>query len=199
MSREYKPYNPLDKVHLGESVAEALLRSELHPLGEIERFKGAGVYAIYYSGAFPAYAQIVAKGVPIYVGKAVPPGARQGGLGLDADPGPALYNRIREHAESIRAAAETLDINDFQCRFLVVEDIWIPLGESLLIARFNPVWNKHLDGFGNHDPGSGRYKGLCTRWDTVHPGRGWAVKCAPRPESREQIIADLTSFIESMG
>lgn len=28
---------------------------------------------------------------PIYVGKAVPPGARKGGLGLDVDHGQALY------------------------------------------------------------------------------------------------------------
>ena len=31
------------------------------------------------------------------------------------------------------------------------------LGESLLIAKFAPIWNKLIDGFGNHDPDKGRY------------------------------------------
>jgi hypothetical protein len=26
-----------------------------------------------------------------------------------------------------------------------VDDIWIPLGESLLIEMFSPLWNKVLD------------------------------------------------------
>ena len=39
------PYNPLDKRNLGESVAGAMLKSEIHPLPP-EKFKGAGIYAI---------------------------------------------------------------------------------------------------------------------------------------------------------
>ena len=35
---------------------------------------------------------------PIYVGKAVPAGARKGGFGLGADPGSALFRRLKEHA-----------------------------------------------------------------------------------------------------
>jgi hypothetical protein len=42
-------YNPLDKKHLGESVAEALLRGEPDPLGALGLFNGAGIYAIYYN------------------------------------------------------------------------------------------------------------------------------------------------------
>lgn len=40
------PYNPLDKHNLGNNVAEALLRSEVHSLGDLSRFQGAGVYSI---------------------------------------------------------------------------------------------------------------------------------------------------------
>jgi hypothetical protein len=119
-----------------------------------------------------------------------PPGARKGNFDLDAKPGPVLYKRLQEHAESVNAAGY-LQIEDFFCRFLVVDDIWIPLGESLLIAQFAPVWNKLVDGFGNHDPGKGRYQGMRSKWDTLHPGRVWAAKCAVRKETVEQIKIEL--------
>ena len=43
-----------------------------------------------------------------------------------------------------------------------------------MIARFGPVWNSIVDGFGNHDPGAGRRAGMVSRWDVLHPGRAWA-------------------------
>ncbi len=51
------PYNPLDKRHLGEQVAEALLEQDVQPLPP-SRFIGAGVYALYYIGDFPAYSAL---------------------------------------------------------------------------------------------------------------------------------------------
>ena len=140
---------------------------------------------------------LVTNGIPIYVGKAVPPGAHKGNFGLDTDPGQALYRRLKEHAESIRRASN-LNIKDFQCRYLVVDDIWIPLGEALLIAKFAPIWNKIIDGFGNHDPGKGRYQQLRSRWDTLHPGRSWAHKCQERGETSEQIEGELIAYLESI-
>lgn len=194
-------FNPLDKRNLGESVAQALLGEPVVPLSGISKFEGAGVYAIYYSGAFPAYkalAKANAEGccfVPIYVGKAVPAGARKGG-DLEADPGNVLFNRLRQHAASIEQAAN-LSLCDFHCRYLVVDDIWIPLGEALLIARFAPLWNKVIDGFGNHDPGRGRHKGLRPRWDVLHPGRPWSESCSNRPETAEQIICEAKEYLRS--
>ena len=79
----------------------------------------------------------------------------------------------------------------------MVDDIWIPLGESLLIARFSPVWNALIDGFGNHDPGSGRYNGMRPRWDVLHPGRAWAAKCKERPESAKDIEQDVETYLRS--
>ena len=84
------------------------------------------------------------------------------------------------------AAATNLNIQDFYCRFLSVDDIWIPLTESLMIERFKPVWNVILDGFGNHDPGSGRHKGKMTMWDCLHPGRAWAAKLQPCTHIRQR-------------
>ncbi len=67
-----------------------------------------------------------------------------------------LYHRLREHAASIQQVSN-LSLDDFLCQYLVVDDIWISLGESLLIEKFSPIWNTILVGFGNHDPGKGRY------------------------------------------
>ncbi|MDH4099798.1 MAG: Eco29kI family restriction endonuclease [Nitrospirota bacterium] len=174
------PFNPLDKKNLGESVAEALLLRPVHEMPPTP-FIGAGIYAIYYTGDFSDYAEIAKKnrkdkyGWPIYVGKAVPAGARKGGFGLDSDPGQVLYKRLVEHTTSIQQT-ENLDIRDFACRYLVVDDIWIPLAESMLIEMFSPLWNQLIDGFGNHDPGSGRYNQQKSQWDILHPGRPWATK-----------------------
>lgn len=191
------PYNPLEKNNLGASVADALLERAKIQLDNIEQFIGAGIYVIYYSGNFVPYSQIVANDIPIYVGKAVPAGARKGNFGLETDPGQALYKRLNEHAESIKQVSN-INIVDFQCRYLVVDDIWIPLGESLLIAKFSPIWNKIIDGFGNHDPGKGRYMQLRSRWDTLHPGRAWSSKCQNRIETEKQIIGELTSYLKNM-
>jgi hypothetical protein len=132
--------------------------------------------------------------MPIYVGKAVPAGARKGGFGLDADPGTVLHKRLAEHAESI-GQAKNLDVVDFSCRYLVVDDIWIPLGESLLIETFSPIWNKVVDGFGNHDPGSGRYEQQRSPWDMLHPGRSWAMKCKSNAKNEKDIAHEVESFL----
>jgi hypothetical protein len=194
-----EPYNPLDKIHLGENVAKALLAQPVVALPP-DPFTGAGIYALYYAGKFPPYSRIAEKNVneqwdaPIYVGKAVPAGARKGGYGLGESPGEVLYRRLREHGESIQQA-RNLSLDDFKCRYLVVDDIWIPLGEALLISMFSPLWNKLLDGFGNHDPGAGRYNQQRSSWDEIHPGRPWAAKLRPHSRSKDEIIKSIAEFL----
>lgn len=195
------PFNPLDKRHLGESVGQAMLRRPVIPMANLTSFDGAGIYAIYYRGDFPAYEAIAKKNqgqnfiAPIYVGKAVPKGARRGG-DLEASPGKVLFNRLTQHKRSIEDV-NNLDIADFYCRYLIVDDIWIPLGESLLIAKFDPLWNKLIDGFGNHDPGKGRHAGLRPRWDVLHAGRPWASSCQSRGETAEQIIGEAMNYLRN--
>jgi hypothetical protein len=101
-----------------------------------------------------------------------------------------------QHARSVEEA-ENLAVADFHCRYLIVDDIWIPLGEALLIAKFDPLWNKLVDGFGNHDPGKGRHAGLRPRWDVIHPGRAWAKRCQPRDETDVQIIREAMDYLRS--
>ncbi len=188
------PFNPLAKERLGESVAKAMLQETVTKLPP-DPFIGAGIYAIYYTGNFPLYAELAKLNAndafqwPIYVGKAVPPGARKGGFTLEADPGNALYKRLKEHCSSIKFA-KNLEIDDFYCRYLVVDDIWISLTESMLIEMFSPLWNKVIDGFGNHAPGGGRKDQKRSVWDTLHPGRPWAEK---HPKAEYDVVELLES------
>jgi hypothetical protein len=199
------PYNPLAIENLAESVVTQLILTDAVPISEIEKFRGAGCYAIYYTGEelpHDAYADLAALNkpgeflYPIYVGKAVPSGARKG---LDIALGtrePALFNRLREHRESIEAA-ENLSVNDFYARWLALDNVWIPLAEGLLISRYAPVWNKIVDGFGNHDPGSGRYNQRISRWDVLHPGRTWATRLAIRAEDATAVEAEVVEYLRS--
>jgi Eco29kI restriction endonuclease len=186
-----EPYNPLAKANLAVSVAQALLRSDVRPLDETDKLIGAGVYAIYYTGDFPPYEPLKRKNIdrkfkqPIYVGKAVPKGARKGGVTFESASEAALRSRLRQHAASIDEVANSestnLSLSDFYYRSLVVDDIWIPLGESVLIHKFQPLWNMVIDGFGNKDPGNRRATQYRSSWDVLHPGREFAIKLADNP------------------
>lgn len=196
------PFNPLDKRNLGESIAVAMLRQPIVQLPP-SPFDGAGVYAIYYVGDFSAYKPIARRNsngqfsLPIYVGKAVPAGARKGGYGLDSPAGNVLFKRLQEHAKSIEEATN-LKAQHFWCRYLITDDIWIPLGESLLIERFKPIWNQLVDGFGNHDPGTGRHGQQRSPWDVLHPGRKWAEKCKEHAKSPASLLEEVSRFLKSL-
>lgn len=196
---EIPVYNPLEKRHIAENVMNALLRHPIEFLPPSQPFRGAGIYAIYYTGNFPEYAPIAKLNrderfsLPIYVGKAIPAGGRKGGFEQHYQ-GQALYKRLKEHSISI-SQVDNLSIDDFRCRFLVVDELWIPLGENMIIESFRPLWNAQLDGFGNHDPGSGRYSGKRSPWDMVHPGRPWAAKCQPSPQSAKNLLSGIREYL----
>jgi len=184
------PYNPLDKRHLAESAANALLRQEAEALPP-EPFEGAGIYAIYYLGDFSAYRPLAEKNrarldAPIYVGKADPKGGRRGG-DWDAPSGPALSDRLRKHANSI-AQACNLETADFRCRFLVLDDVWVRMAERMLISWYRPVWNVVVDGFGNNDPGGRRATQYRSPWDILHPGRPWVEKLAMGDVTEQAVL-----------
>ena len=199
------PYNPLDKNSIGDNIVRELAASPVRPLPSLKSggrslasrkdvFEGAGIYALYYIGDFSAYARITAANkekrfeAPIYIGKADPQGGRKGALELDAAGGTPLYSRLKDHASSIDQVIN-LQLPDFFCRFLVVDDIWISLGERRAIQKYLPLWNTTVDGFGNHDPGNRRKEQYRSDWDVVHPGRSWAEKLGRSPKSAEQILA----------
>lgn len=166
-----------------------------------ERFSGTGIYALYYVGASLYYTQISDKNrmefrLPIYVGKAVPEGWRQGRVAKNQTRSFELYRRLKDHAQSIRNA-ENLNSEDFLCRFMILEEgaeNMIGTVEAALIRYYTPIWNTLIDGFGNHDPGKGRYKQAKSDWDILHPGRNWAAKCDGESLSLADVEAKLLKY-----
>lgn len=155
----------------------------VQPVPPIEKFEGTGVYALYFIGKGSLYNQFheinrLEYRQPISVGKAVPRRWRQGRE--CSSKSNELYRRLCDHAKSI-AQAENLYIEDFLCRFMILENEasnLIGTVEAALIRHYQPLWNCLIDGFGNHDPGRGRYNQEISEWDVLHPGREWARKCA---------------------
>lgn len=156
----------------------------VHKLPPPTRFHGTGVYAIYYTGKNEHYKTLYEQNrlefhQPIYVGKAVPGGWRQARETKTGSVTFELFRRLSEHAKSVNQA-KNLELEDFFCRFMILEDgakHLIGTVEAALIRHYKPIWNTKIDGFGNHDPGSGRYNQAKSEWDIIHPGRPWAEKC----------------------
>jgi len=172
-----------------------------HPLPPPMRFVGTGVYALYYTGEFELYARLAIQNrtactQPIYVGKAVPSGWRRARI-RDSDSA-ALHQRLQEHARSIRQAS-TLQLEDFRCKFTILSgvesDLVVPV-EAELIRRCRPLWNSGVDGFGNHDPGSGRYNQARSDWDVLHPGRPWTERLTGKSPLQEDVEDRVRQFLE---
>lgn len=186
-ARAPEKYDPLTPLNLARSVERAVLDSPTQPLPPEGAFVGGGVYCIYYSGSNEPYAPIAGGSalVPLYVGSAV---QRARGLSvLPAVDRPVLLNRLREHAQTLEVAEDLL-LDDFSCRFLIADDMWAPSAAALLVYHLRPLWNTVVDGFGNHDPGSGRYNQAKSSWDELHPGRPWAARLRPPLRTRAEIL-----------
>lgn len=157
------PYDPLDLRTLAESMAKVVLEQPVHPLAKVPTFEGAGIYVIYYTGSYEPYRSIAQRNKnqkweqPIYVGEAARKGGRKGGVLVEGPAGKVLFNRLKNHLDSIRNT-KNLKVDEFWCRYLVIKDFFIPLCESLLIDRYTPIWNKVIDGFGNKVVGAGRQR-----------------------------------------
>jgi len=172
----------------------------VHKLPPPSRFVGTGVYALYYVGDYELYAKIANLNrksyvQPMYVGKAVPPGWRTARV-KDSET-PSLYSRLREHTRNLQQAAN-LQIGVFRCRFVILRgvesDLIVPV-EAELIRQYQPLWNTIIDGFGNHDPGSGRYNQARSEWDVLHPGRPWAERLTGEPPHLEDVIEKVQQFL----
>ncbi|WP_018119379.1 Eco29kI family restriction endonuclease [Corynebacterium mastitidis] len=194
-------FDPLSYDNLGASIARALDDEPVVPLTEIQRFDGAGIYALYYTGDFPAYELLAERNREqpgswaLYIGKAEAENARKGEANqATVTVGTKLFNRVRNHRSSIDAA-QNLNAEDFHVRMLAVAPTWIPLAEVVAIRLHRPVWNAIVDGLGNHNPGKGRKDMMRPRWDTLHPGRGWAEKLADRGETAGDIEQDVRRYL----
>lgn len=179
----------------------------VHPVPPPERFYGSGIYALYYTGSavpYGKYAELnrLAYDFPIYIGKAVPKGWRQSranhGKGQQCV---ELFSRISQHGNSIGKVA-SLALEDFSCRFVIFDGSssdMIGTLEAALIKWKKPLWNSYLDGFGNHDPGKGRYEQAKSGWDLVHPGRSWAEKCKGKTPTKKALLKGIEAFLAKVG
>ncbi|MDB9512979.1 Eco29kI family restriction endonuclease [Kamptonema animale CS-326] len=179
----------------------------VHTLPPPEPFLGTGVYALYYTGQNPLYKKYaelnrLAYSHPIYVGKAVPKGWRQARISDSSlSQSRELYSRLREHSNSLRVGSG-LSVEDFMCRFIIFEgpgSDMIGTIEASLIKLSKPLWNTAMDGFGNHDPGSGRYNQAKSAWDVIHPGRLWAEKCNGVYTNESTILANIERHFKNFG
>ncbi len=178
----------------------------VHPVPPPERFRGTGVYALYCimkTGAYAKYHEInrVSYLLPIYVGKAVPKGWRQARMIQSVDANTyELYGRLKEHVRSIEQGTN-LNLSEFYCRFMILEqkesDL-IGTVEAALIRQYKPLWNVILDGFGNHDPGSGRYEQTKSDWDVLHPGRPWADRCKGKPTKKSELTSIVNEYFRDV-
>lgn len=175
-----EPFDPLAVENVGVTLAVELLEQPHYPLPPATSFAGAGVYALYYTGSHSAYADLLGLDgtdgtrYPVYIGKAVRENAKQG-----FNPRPTtrakIWERLGQHADSIRTVEQAgndpdFRLSDFRCRYLVLNDAYITLAESTLIATFRPAWNGM--GFGSKVVGDFRMTGRPSLWDSLHPGRG---------------------------
>ena len=187
-------------------VSEAVdffVRTPLHLLPPPKQFLGSGIYALYYVGGYQPYARIarlnqVDCSLPIYVGKAVPPGWRTA-RSRDSETSD-LYLRLREHTRSIQQTTN-IAITDFHCRFMILNSIESELigpVEARLIRRYKPLWNTVIDGFGNHDPGAGRYNQARSEWDVLHPGRAWAEHLAGKKPDIAHLLEKINKALADL-
>jgi hypothetical protein len=177
-------------------VSAELMRQKPICFSDLSPFDGAGIYAILYKGRLKYY-DFVAKSrgtIPIYVGKSVQCGRRKGIAKKISQP---LFKRLCEHKRSIIQSAN-LDVADFAARYLVLDEPLIDLGETILIEKHRPIWNTCIDGFGNHNPGSGRLAGKRSAWDTIHPGRNWATGLA-ESKSVDEIKDRINTYRTALG
>lgn len=194
-------YSNADLVELIKDAVRFFNGTPVISLPLTEKFIGSGVYAFYYTGTLPLYdyyyeSNRTSYNAPIYIGKAVPRGWRQSRTTNSATQ-TELFSRLREHVSGLSATG--FNISDFKCRFVVFEDsatAMIGTIEAAIINQYMPLWNSCIDGFGNHDPGKGRYKQEVSDWDVLHAGRGWAKKCNQGKKTHADIAHKVKNYLQ---
>ena len=183
-------FDPSDPQRVGELISNTMLAQRKLPLAQVDKFWGAGVYAIYYNGDFDAYRPIKGTDHPIYVGKADPEDAH---ANTSEDQGLKLTGRLLEHAKNI-GKASNLRLDDFHYRYLVVKSAWQKAAEDHLIKVYTPIWNNETGicyGLGKHGDSAKTRANERSPWDMLHPGRIWACDNKPNRKTVAQIKADI--------
>jgi len=59
--------------------------------------------------------------------------------------------------------------------------------------------NFDMDGFGNHDPGKGRYNQAQSEWDVLHPGRSWVKRLTGASPSQAEVAAKAQQALKDLS
>tara|TARA_R110002167_G_scaffold29371_2_gene98259 strand:+ start:154 stop:1017 length:864 start_codon:yes stop_codon:yes gene_type:complete len=166
-------FDPTEPRLIGHFVALALIAQDRRPLQDIGKAYGSGIYAIYYIGQSETYRRISNTETPIYVGKADPPANAK----TVKEQGTKLTDRLNEHRKNIDKVSGIV-VADFEYRALAVQSGYQSSAEFHLIRLFEPIWNNEtriLFGLGKHGDAATTRANNKSPWDTIHPGRAWAV------------------------
>ena len=191
ISQPVSIFDPSNPKIVGRFAALALVAQRRMPLAALPKSYGSGVYALYYAGDVPLYRPISRTETPIYVGQAAPTSNH---ATSPREQGPRLSSRLSTHARNIRKAVSTLSIEDFSYRALVVQSGWETAAEEYLIHLFKPIWNSEtniLYGFGKHGDDPKTRANKRSPWDTIHPGREWAVESLEDAKNAARIDAEV--------
>lgn len=191
ISQPISVFDPSNPKVVGRFVSLALVAQNRQPLSEIPKTYGSGVYAIYYRGDFPLYVPLSGSETPIYVGQAAPASNH---ARTPREQGDKLSSRLATHKRNI-GKASSLALADFEFRSLVVQTGWETAAEDYLIHLFRPIWNSEtgiLYGLGKHGDDPETRANKRSPWDTLHPGRGFAVRTIHDAKTPAQIEAELS-------
>lgn len=191
-------FDPSNPNVVGRFVGITMIAQPRKPLEMVHRFYGSGVYAVYYKGNFHAYKPLSRREHPIYVGKADP---ADSAAKTAFEQGERLSSRLHDHRRNISKVGDTLRLEDFEYRALVVQSGWQDAAERYLIDLFKPIWNNEISicyGFGKHGDDPDTRANLRSPWDTLHPGREWAHRDISMKDKkpRDQIIKEITKHLQ---
>ncbi len=187
------PFDPTVLQTLLDPAIACFERSPPYAFQDLPNILGAGLYGLYLQeNCGTLYQGLLTPEYPLYIGKAVPTGSRQGRRLSSTT---QLRQRLMEHQRSLEQGG--LDAGVFRCRWMVLtgrgEEL-ISLLESTLIRRYHPLWNSYIDGFGIHTPGAGRLHQQPSEWDTLHPGRPWLAQLTGAPRNKDAILQKIRSY-----
>ena len=204
MSIPFAPFKREDHIYSNPAFAEflkdavrAFNGSPVAPMPP-PSFTGSGVYALYCTAVKGPYAKFgkeinrLEYKVPIYVGKAVPPGWRQSRqLDGTADKSTSLYSRLCKHSHSIEQG-KGLSLSDFACRFLHLSTSEQTLATKItdfMVALYKPLWNTIIRGFSRCNFTNSTEQTYHTNWDVMHNGK------LPSTNERKRILSKIYSYL----
>ena len=193
-------FDPLNLLSLAQSVERTLIEKPLNPFQPLVPFLTAAAFT---ASTTQDPTSCMHQSRAVRPGSRFTPDTRPHG---GRRPAACWHRLISRSCSTVCVITRAFCSKSMTCnstyssyRVLVVDDMWAPLAEELLIHHFRPVWNVVVDGFGNHEPGSGRNAQPRSVWDELHPGRPWAARLGPAHLARTEIMNAVATHLRSAG